>query len=359
VPDRLLLRPGSRYECHGDGTCCTNIHVIGPLNQQDATRVREAGTIVFSGRRKTVVRKDEGIDRLVVVSKDGVCVFLDESVRCRIHESVDPDYKPTPCRRFPIGATGTPQGVRVTLSHRCACVTVGHSAPLRLDHARKILVSPFSGRLARDYVVGERIRWRGRTRIAFRDYLPWEASMLASLDRDDGPSIERVLAMARADSLPRMPKVTWEQVADKMLKWTRDEPFGDGFSCTLRWAEGAIRHGMNWLGPFPKRPWGWTFERATARTAEELDTRRVYGAWLADELWSLTWATRGTLYTAMADMTVRYVLATRIAAALQRTGSRKDVAAAEGVMIADTLGAWVSWDWVRRRLEEPQAGAFG
>jgi hypothetical protein len=28
-------------------------------------------------------------------------------------------------------------------------------------------------------------------------------------------------------------------------------------------------------------------------------------------------------------------------------------------MIADTLGAWVSWDWVRLRLEEPEEGAFG
>jgi hypothetical protein len=84
----------------------------------------------------------------------------------------------------------------------------------------------------------------------------------------------------------------------------------------------------------------------------------VYGSWLADELWSMTWTTRGSLYKAMADMTARYVIAGRIAAALERIGSRADLAAAEGVMIADTLGAWDSWDWVRTRLEEPAEGAF-
>jgi Fe-S-cluster containining protein len=358
VPDSLLLRPGCRFECHGDGTCCTNIHVIGPLNNRDAARVREAGSIVFPTRR-TVVRKDPGLERLVVVQDAGACVFLDEDVRCRIHGSVGPQYKPAPCRRFPVGAAGTPAGVRVTLSHRCACVSVGRSALLQEDKAREILVSPWSGRLERDHAVGERLRWRGRTRVLFDDYLPWERSMLASLDCDDGPALEEVLGMAGDDELSPLRSGDWSKVADTMARWTRDEPFGDGFSCTLRWAEGVIRNGRDWQGPFPKRPWGWTFERAALRQAEQGSARRIYGSWLADELWSLTWATRSSLYTAMADMASRYVLAKRMAAGLQRLGARGDVAAAESVMIADTLGAWDSWARVRGRMQEPAEGVFG
>ena len=357
MPDRLLLRPGCRYECHGDGTCCTNIHVIGPLNNQDAARVREAGTIVFPSR-KTVVRKDPGLERLVVVHDGSACVFLDEQARCRIHGSVGPKYKPAPCRRFPIGATATPDGVRVTLSHRCACVSIGHSNLLQEQRAREILVSPWSGRLLRDFVVGDRVRWRGRTRIRFRDYLPWERSMLASLDRDDGPSIEQVLAI-EPDALAPLRNVSWDKVADRMAKWTRGEPFGDGFCCTLRWTEGAIRYGAGWQGPFPKRPWSWTFERAARREPDEGNVRRIYGSWLADELWSLAWATRSTLYTAMADMAARYVLARRMASCLEGLGVRADLAAAESVMIADTLGAWDSWDRVRCRMQEPAEGVLG
>jgi Fe-S-cluster containining protein len=277
VSDRLLLRPGCCFECHGDGTCCTNIHVIGPLNQRDAQRVREAGTIVFP-KPRTVVRKDKSLDRLVVVMDQDACVFLDQDARCMIHGGVGPQYKPAPCRRFPVGATATPDGVRVTLSHRCACVSVGRSTPLQEDRARRILVNPWSGKLAHDQVVGDHLRWQRRDRIVFHDYLPWERSMIASLDRDDGPEIEAVLGVADGE-LPPMRNTDWMKVADKMARWTLDEPFSDGFSCTLRWAEGAIRHGADWLGPFPRRPWGWTFDRAARREPDEGIPRRIYGSW--------------------------------------------------------------------------------
>ncbi len=357
VAEPLLVRPGCRYQCHGDGTCCTNIHVIGPISRNDAGRVRIAGTIVFPSRREPVVKHDAGIEGQVVIQHNGACVFLGDNARCRIHEAMGPEYKPTACRRFPVGATHTPAGVRVTLSHRCACVSIGHSEPLEEEHARRILVSPWTGRLLRDFEVTQRVRWYGRTSIPFEDYVTWERSMIASLDRDDGPSLETVLGIA-ADSLPQMRRTGWAGVADKMAKWTEDEPFGDGFSCILRWAEGVVRHGPEWMGPHPNRPWGWTFERAAARSPQQNPERRIYGSWLADELWAMQWASRGTLYRAMADMAARYRIALGIAAVMRRQGLRTDVAAAEAVMIADTLGAWDTWNEVRRYFEEAPGGTF-
>jgi len=357
VPEPLLVRPGCRYQCHGDGTCCTNIHVIGPISRTDASRVRVAGSIVFASSREPVVKHDAGIEGSVVIQKNGACIFLDSNVRCRIHEAVGPEHKPAPCRRFPVGATNTPAGVRVTLSHRCACVSIGESTELEEERARNILVSPWNGRLLRDFEVGDRVRWRGRTGVPFASYLPWERSMLASLDRDDGPSIERVLGMSNG-SLPALRKGDWSDVAQRMAKWTADEPFGDGFSCILRWAEGTVRHGADWKGPYPERPWSWTFDRAAARSPEMKPNRRIYGSWLADELWAMQWASRGTLYRAMADMAARYRIATMMASILERLGRRTDVAAGEAVMIADTLGAWDTWDTVRKQLEEPAEGTW-
>ena len=35
----FLVRPGARYRCFGDGLCCTDIHILGPLTKTEAKRV--------------------------------------------------------------------------------------------------------------------------------------------------------------------------------------------------------------------------------------------------------------------------------------------------------------------------------
>jgi Fe-S-cluster containining protein len=320
--------------------------------------VRKAASIALPVRRLGVVRYDEGVEGPVISTAGGSCVFLDDEVRCRIHATVGPEYKPAPCRRFPLGATETPRGVRVTLSHRCPCNSVGISPALEAGLAEQVLASPRTGKVVTDYDVGARVRWRERTSVRFEDYEVWERSMLASLDRDDDPEIEQVLGMAEGDRLPELKSASWEQVANQMQRWAKDEDQHDGFSCVLRWAEGALRYGRGWLGPFPPRPWQWTFDRAHARSPLTTPARRVYGSWLADDLWSMTWAYRSSLYRQMADLTARYVIASRIGAVLEAQGVRTDLASAEGVMVADTLGASDTWSWARGRLLEAEAGAY-
>jgi Fe-S-cluster containining protein len=354
----LLVRPGARYECHGDGTCCTNIHVIGPISRSEAGVIRKAARITLPPLKGPAVVHDHGIEALVVAAGRS-CVFLNRSGRCRIHAKVGAASKPAACRRFPLGATQTPHGVRVTVSHRCACISMGASGFLQEARAREVLVSPGSGRLERDYTVGTRIRWRARASILFERYVQWERCMIASLDREDGPSIESVLGVRRRDQLPRLRAGSWHAVANSMRAWTQQEPASDGFACALRWAEGAIRHGRAWSGPYPPRPWAWTFDRATKRAVVQRSARVIFGSWLADELWSMVWATRGSAYRAVADLACRYTLATRIAAGLQRVGLRRDAAAGEAIMVLDSVGDWDGWDRVRGRLVEPAAGTLG
>ena len=35
----LLVRPGARYTCFGDGLCCQDIHIIGPIEGPEVDRV--------------------------------------------------------------------------------------------------------------------------------------------------------------------------------------------------------------------------------------------------------------------------------------------------------------------------------
>jgi len=332
--------------------------VIGPISRSEAGVIRNAARITLPPLKGPAVVHDPGIEGLVVAAGRS-CVFLDRSGRCRIHAKIGAAAKPAACRRFPLGATQTPDGVRVTVSHRCACISMGACAPLHQARAREVLVSPRSGRLQRDYSVGSRIRWRARTSVRFDRYVQWERCMIASLDREQGPSIESVLGAGRRDQLPRLRTGSWRAVAESMRDWTEQEPATDGFACSLRWAEGAIRHGIAWSGPYPPRPWAWTFDRATQRVVVQRSARVIFGSWLADELWAMVWATRGSVYRAVADLACRYTLATRVAAGLQRVGLRADAAAAEAIMVLDSVGDWDGWEPVRGRLMEPEQGTLG
>jgi len=33
----LLVRPGARFTCSGDGLCCTDLHALGPMTRTEVT----------------------------------------------------------------------------------------------------------------------------------------------------------------------------------------------------------------------------------------------------------------------------------------------------------------------------------
>ncbi len=351
MPQNIILRPDTRYECHGDGTCCTTIHLLGPITKGEAKRVRKGARVALPGNTRKVAVYHEGIEDLVLNTHKHRCLFLDNDARCRFHALVGERQKPAVCRHFPVGSSDTPNGLRITLSHRCPCVSIGDGAKLDESRARSILGTK-KGKIKPDVEVGRRILWRKRKNIRFEDFVAWESEMLEQLDgRGSQPEIRHILGMDHDEQLPPLRKTSWNALGKRMLAWTDDEEEDDGFFCTIRWAALELRKSSRpWRAPL--RPWGWTLERTGKRVVEPVSTRKIFGSWLADYLWSLSWSASGSVYLALADMTARYALAHKLTTRLHHRGTRKDLAAAEAIMIVDTVGASEPWEWVQKRLVE-------
>jgi hypothetical protein len=143
-----------------------------------------------------------------------------------------------------------------------------------------------------------------------------------------------------------------------MLAWSADEADDDGFFCTVRWAASVLTKPRTTRRATPQRPWAWTLARTANRARNRATTRDIYGSWLADFVWALTWAVDGSVYRAMADMIARYIVAKRLTERFRKRGARADIAAAEAIMIVDTVGASEAWGWVEKSLLEAPVGTY-
>ena len=351
----LLIRPGMRYDCHGDGTCCTTIHQLGPLTQAEASAVRAASQQVFPGRKRPAALWHDGIKGLVIAAEQDRCMFLDDHARCLLHARVGLASKAAACSQFPLGTTATAMGVRVTLSHRCPCVTVGENPLLDEKRARSILASPKSGRIIPTNRADGAVRSRGKRTLDMRSYAAWEKPFLERINTSSGEPIETILQYSNPNRLPKLEGTSWSDVNHRLALFSQGKDCDEGFASIVRWVEHALRPGA--AHP-PPRPWGWTFARSVARAPRLTSVRGMYGAWLADELWGMTWAVDRSLYRTLVDMATRHAIAQRVAERLEETGVRPDAAAAEGIMIVDVLGASEPWGRVVARMVEPAAGAF-
>ena len=99
----MLVRPGARYTCFGDGLCCTDIHGIGPLTNKELVQIRKID-------RDAAGWDDEHEDNMLKTAADGGCVFLMADQRCSVHARFGAEAKPEGCRRFPLGLAATPEG---------------------------------------------------------------------------------------------------------------------------------------------------------------------------------------------------------------------------------------------------------
>ena len=89
----LLVRPGARFTCSGDGLCCTDLHALGPLTRTEVklvTKLRPGSVIKHEELEQPCMRTAEG----------GGCAQLNEDGWCRIHVEDGPEHKPGGCRRF-------------------------------------------------------------------------------------------------------------------------------------------------------------------------------------------------------------------------------------------------------------------
>lgn len=324
------MRSGARFACTGDGLCCADAHLLGPVSPREARAINEV--------RPGAIVRDAG---LVVIrtQEDGTCTFQDRAGRCGIHAH---PLRPRTCHRYPFLLVSTPDGGRIGTDHRCPCRSMGPRPALRAADVEDALRDG-AGRLSVDRRVDAPIPIeRGRT-MAWAAWREVEGELLEAL-LERGVAPERVLDAA---PFPPMTDATWEHIGhdlaedDRPMRWARAN----------QWAGDAILalHGER-IGDRP-RPWSDAFDRAERRASEAGDPDAMIADWIADSIWSLEWCFRGTWALARADLATRLAMARWIAARLEAEGTRADRATAEGIAVAEIVGLSEPWEAVLARVE--------
>jgi hypothetical protein len=159
----LLVRPGARFECVGDGLCCSDIHVVGALSDEDCQMLELIS--------EDAIDRFEGDDAAVMMMRidTGRCVFWSED-GCAIHSGLGSTMKPSPCIQFPYALTATPPGGRITTQHRCTCRTLGALPPVSVDVARPCLLDS-DGELKTEHAVLDEVAWSSTESLSFAEYV--------------------------------------------------------------------------------------------------------------------------------------------------------------------------------------------
>lgn len=328
----LLVRPGARFACHGDGLCCTDLHRLGPIADAEARALVPPSSLV----------RDPELDAIAMRTTEGACVELDVS-GCALHRRAGADAKPSPCRRFPFGLVATPDGGRITTDHRCPCRTIGERPPIAEDEARAALVDR-RARLVADRRV-ERIRLRGARSVGFARYLAVETSMLDALAQ--GGSIEAVLD---AEPFPELDGFRYEDLAAH-LRHPVDATTGAAF-LVLAGDELARALGLR-VTPTRTVPGAAAFERATTRAPSSGDPDAMLRDFVADTLWSLAWTDDLDLARLRVELASRVALA-RSFVRRRRRVVRADRAMAEAIAMIELLGLSAPWRFAMARAIAPR-----
>ncbi|MCA9536176.1 MAG: YkgJ family cysteine cluster protein [Myxococcales bacterium] len=323
----LLVRPGARYQCFGDGLCCMDIHMIGPIDDAEVTRV----TGFLEG---SAVWDETYEEHALCTAADGGCVFLEADLRCRIHADHGPEQKPEGCRRFPIGLTATPYGGRVTTEHRCPCRTLGDRPPLEPAMAAPALCDD-DGHLFEDRRV-KRVRLtRKGKKVSFEQWLEVERPLLAELQKGKAP-----WSVLPAQPFPRLKRKTWKEVAHELIE-ARD---GTRYGTASAWFGDALLVLQEGARPrTPARPWAAAFDRAQARSTTQRLPRQVYADFIADAIWSLRFTEFASFDLACADWATRLAVARHCEKEIRAQGVSAERAAAEALTIIEVVGEAEAW----------------
>jgi hypothetical protein len=333
-----LVRPGARFDCVGDGLCCSDIHAVGALTDEDCEMLA-----VISD---DAIDRHEGEDAAVLMmrSDTGRCVFWSPQ-GCAIHSQLGPEMKPSPCIQFPYALTATPAGGRISTQHRCTCRTLGPLPPVTAEDARSNLLDS-NGELKPEHAVPDDIAWSATESVSFGEYAEREAGLIGALI--EGNNLMTVL---EAQLFPELDGVTWLAVVDELLEFHGSSRA----AAAARWFAGAIGFLVDRREPTGlDRPWADSFEKAAERVVDPVSPNRVFGDWLADEVWSMRWSRFGSLARARTELATRLAIARRIAGWLDiSTPKQENISAAEAVMVVDVIGTADIWEKAQEAIGEP------
>ncbi|MGO8836877.1 MAG: YkgJ family cysteine cluster protein [Limisphaerales bacterium] len=117
------------WSCHGCSDCCRG-HLLIQLLPEDKQRIEKQGWTMADGVDPGSMIVAEGGRFRLGHQKDGACVFLDPSGRCRIHAKYGEEAKPLACRLYPLVIHPAGQKVVVGLRFSCPSAALNHGQPL-------------------------------------------------------------------------------------------------------------------------------------------------------------------------------------------------------------------------------------
>jgi Fe-S-cluster containining protein len=330
----MLVRPGARFTCHADGLCCSDIHVLGPIEEPELVPLRPLGH-KFVGRDASVA------GWAFRVAETGACPFLEPDNLCHVHATLGPQGKPATCRLFPFYLVGTPAGVRVSTSHRCTCRSVGERAPLDVARVRaEIGVADEALPLA--WSAPARIALDAERDVSFAEWTAREARLIEALNAGVG-----LPALLGATPFPTLRNDSWDKVAARFCR----PADATGFEQAKAWIGEAIRAHVEGTEIADRpRPWARFLPRVAARSTRDDGRDAMLADWLADELWGLGWTRWGSFEQARMDFSTRAAIVTALEAAFTRIGTSPPIAMAEAILVVDAVVHSPHWDAAARAL---------
>lgn len=335
----MLVRQGARFTCHADGLCCSDIHVLGPVEEPELVALRPLGHRDHRDHR--IVSRDASVAGWAFrVGETGACPFLEPDNLCHVHATRGPQLKPATCRLFPFYLVGTPAGVRVSTSHRCTCRSVGARAPLDVARVRAEL-GVADDRLPLAWTAPARVALDAERDVSFTAWTAREARLLEALNAGVG------LPALLGAPFPTLRNDSWEKVAARFCR----PADATGFEQAKAWIGEAIRAHVDGteLADRP-RPWARFLPRVAARSTRADNREAMLADWLADELWGLGWTRWGSFEQARMDFSTRAAIVTTLEAAFARLGTSPPIATAEAILVVDAVVHSPHWDAVARAL---------
>lgn len=332
----LLVRAGTRFVCHADGVCCSDVHTLGPIKPAELVPLRRL--------LPDPATLDPSVKGMAFRTQGGGCVFLRDDHLCRVHAELGVATKPATCRRYPFNLVQTPVGLRVVTPHRCPCRTLGPRPLVTPESVAEEIVIP-DAPLDPDYSVSGDLRLNRNERVRFAAWLPIEALWITQLCNTRDPAFS-----LQSDPWPQLRGMDWQAIAAKFCKANDGSSFETAKSL-MGFAIAAAREGKEI--PALTRPWSRFFDAAEKRVLQAPQTaNEMYGDWLADELWSLQWTQYGSFARGRVDLATRLDLAKRLAASFEQQGLRLERAVAEALLVVDVVTHCELWFDVARAMQE-------
>lgn len=327
----LLTRPGACFTCHADGSCCTSIHLLGPVTRSEMVPVNRL-------RKHSVVWDKDIRGHVFAYKENGTCVFLRDDNLCGVHAKIGVDQKPATCRKFPYSLVATPDGRRVVTAHRCSCRTMGDRAPLdpvTVEKEIRIEGEP----LRSERAVSGRIPVAPRKQVSFETWKGIESGLLDRLAKLENP-----WKVLKAKPFPKLAKRRqWADVAEDY----HDQYDDSAFEIAKAWFGDAILF-VTEGEPFPKRarPWSRFYDGAEKRATQKRKPLEMLNDFLADAIWSFDWLDYGSFARGRYEMATRLAVADSIGKHLIKRGIRPDRAYAEALLVIELVGITEHWEEV-------------